>query len=149
MIYVRNTQDQRLLDFSKIVFRDQVNMDINFKREECITKAVDEDGQELLAVIIFHDYIDRLRMEMSIAAVSPKWCNRRVLFECFDFCFNICGVQRIYTQVMGPNEQALSLNKRLGFELIADLPDFQKDIDGNALNNQVFTMTKEQCRWIK
>lgn len=149
MIHIRNQQDQRFYDWVRHVFREQLNMNVDFDAEKCVTKAIDKDGEELLAVVVFHDMLEGVRMEMSIASLSPEWCKRRVLFDCFDFCFNICGVQRIYTQVMGSNEKALELNKRLGFQLNTVLPGFQQDIDGNILDNHVFTMTKDECRWIK
>ena len=150
MIYVRDLPDQALLNWAARIFQDQCNIDALFTLDggKCQVKAVDRDGEELLAAVLFHDYIPGVRMEMSIASVSPKWCNRRVLFECFNYCFNICDIKRIYTQVHGNNEVAKAMNKRLGFNLLAVLPEFQKTRDGEIVETTVFTMTKDQCRWI-
>jgi len=148
MIRIIDQQDQIFLDFVRSNIRQNVGLDVNYKQETCKTKAIDRDGEELLAVVVFHDFIPGHRMELSIAAKSPKWGTKKVLFNCFDYCFNICEVNRIYTQVLGNNTKALEFNKRLGFEEIAILPEFTQDIYGKAQDNHVFTMTKKECRWI-
>lgn len=148
MIHVRDQQDQRFLDWVRVNFRETIGLDVNFDKNTCLTKAIDRDKKELLAVVVFHDFIPGHRMEMSIASADPKWCNRKVLFNCFDYCFNICEVNRIYTQVMGNNPKALEMNKRLGFREMAVLPGFTVDIDGKAHDNHVFSMNKKECRWI-
>ncbi len=148
MICIRDVQDERLYDWVHAVFRDKINLEVKFDPKKCATKAIDRDKEELLAVVVFHDYLPNHRMEMSIASVSPKWATRKVLFDCFNYCFNICKVNRIYTQVMASNQEALEMNRRLGFKELEALPEFTQDLSGDLHDCHVFTMNKNECRWI-
>lgn len=151
MVNIRKLQCQEFLDWAAMVFYYEDGLVTNFKIESCHVIGVDMevDGKlELIAVIIFHNFLLPHKMEISIATKSPKWCTRRVLFECFDYCFNIAKINRIYTQVMASNKKALDMNRRLGFEEVAVLPEFTPDAEDKLHDNHVFTMTREQCRWI-
>jgi hypothetical protein len=40
------------------------------------------------------------------------------------------------------------MNKRLGFTELAVLPDFVVKTTGEVTDNHVFTMTKNECKWL-
>jgi RimJ/RimL family protein N-acetyltransferase len=107
-----------------------------------------DDGKDLLGVVVFHNYQPPATIEISIITVSNKWCTKSVLLSCFDYCFNIAKVKRIYTQVCASNHVAINMNKRLGFTELAVLPDFVVKTTGEVTDNHVFTMTKNECKWL-
>jgi len=148
MINIRDVREQSVLDWATIVFRRSAGINTNFDLEKIAMKAVDRDGKDLLAVIVISDLVDGERLEMSVASVDPTFLTKKVLFDCFNFCFNICGVKRIYTQVIGENEKALEFNKRLGFKEIVVLPEYTRNAAGEMKDNHVFIMAKNECRWI-
>lgn len=147
MINIRPTKDQGVLLWAQKYLYEHQRLPTSFDPNKCQWIAID-DGKDLLAVIIFHDYYYPARIEMSIASKSPRFCTRKVLSYCFNFCFNIAKVERVYTQVCGNNAKALEWNKRLGFKETAVLPDFTIDLDDKIHDNHVFTMTKKECNWL-
>jgi RimJ/RimL family protein N-acetyltransferase len=107
-----------------------------------------DDGADILGVVVLFNYSPPATIEMSIVTESPKWCTRKVLFHCFNYCFNIANVKRIYTQVKGDNRIALEMNRRLGFKEMAVLPDNVVTVDGEVSDNHIFSMTKNECKWL-
>ena len=55
--------------------------------------GVQKNGQ-LIAGAVFHDYRDG-QIEASIAASSPSWATRSVLYSLFAYPFNQCDANRL------------------------------------------------------
>jgi RimJ/RimL family protein N-acetyltransferase len=141
-----DSQDPRLIEWAKPHF-ERANVDTSFSVGSCKMKAVYNKDQ-LLAVVFFHNYVPGLRIEMSIASASPRWASKQVLTKCFEYCFNECNIERIYTQVMGSNTKALEMNKKLGFKEVAVLPQFCLDVHRRLQDTHIFSMTKNECKWL-
>jgi len=146
MIYIRSLQDVRILQWAQNKLRETIRLNPYFDPNSSTVISIVDD-QNILGAVIFTNYQPPATVEMSIVTVSPKWCNRQVLYECFRYCFETLEVKRIYTQVKGDNKKALDLNRRLGFKEIAVLPDYVVDMDDKIHDNHVFTMTKDECKW--
>jgi hypothetical protein len=81
---------------------------------------------------------------MHIAAVSEvNWMNRDLLWAAFDYPFNKLGVSVILGQICGSNEDALKLNRHLGFKVVAEIADAH--MDGDLV---IMAMKREDCRWL-
>lgn len=141
-----NSKDPRLIEWARPYF-ESANVDTSFTADSCSMKAI-EDGNNLLAVVFFHNYIPGARIEMSIASASPKWASKEVLTNCFEYCFNECNIERIYTQVMGSNAKALKMNRKLGFKEVAVLPQFCLDVHRRLEDTHIFTMKRNECKWL-
>ena len=102
----------------------------------------------MLGVVVFYNHVPKVRLEMALIGLSPKWLTKKVIVNCFDYCFNVVKVNRLYTQVTGNNTHALEINKRLGLKELAILPDYVADMNGVMQDNHVFSMTKEECKWL-
>jgi hypothetical protein len=82
--------------------------------------------------------------QMHIAAVSEvNWMNRDLLWAAFDYPFNKLGVSVILGQICGSNEDALKLNRHLGFKVVAEIADAH--MDGDLV---IMAMKREDCRWL-
>jgi len=65
------------------------------------------------------------------------------LWAVFDYPFNKLGVSVILGQVCKDNEDALRLNRHLGFKVVADIPDAH--MSGDLV---IMAMRKEECRFL-
>ena len=147
MIYVREMQDIGLVKWAQEKLSKDLNQKIFFDANDCHVMAVD-DGKDLLAVILFYNMVLPAKIEMAIVSNSPKWCTRNVLYQMANFCFNVCKVKRIYTQVCASNSKALAMNRRLGLRETAVLPESIVKLDGTMEDNHIFTMTESECKWV-
>lgn len=147
MIYLNTVQDIRLLKIAEEGLMRTVGTHTYFNAEQCTWMGVFDDDV-LLGVVVIHNYEASACVQMSIYSESPKWCTRKVLVTAFDYCFNTLDIKRVYTQVCAENAKALKMNKRLGFEQIAVLPESIVRLDGKVCDNHIFTMTREQCRFL-
>lgn len=101
-----------------------------------------KDG-ELVAVAGYCNFLPR-SCEMHIAAVEGgHWANKDFLWAAFDYPFNKLGVSVIIASVEKSNEDALRLNRHLGFEVKAEIPDAH--LFGDLV---IMAMRKEDCRWL-
>lgn len=148
MINIRDVQDERIVRWAQNRLREDLGLNVYFDPATSTTLTIDND-EELFAVVVFTNYQPPATIEMSIYSQDRRWCSRKVLKECFRYCFETLGVRRIYTQVKSDNKKALDMNKRLGFEEIAVLPEQIVDMAGNVLDNHIFTMTRENCKWLE
>lgn len=81
---------------------------------------------------------------MHVAAVpGARWMTKDYLQVCFAYPFLQLGCSKLIGLVGEGNMQARKFDEHLGFVLEATLEDAHPD--GKLL---VYTMTKEQCRWI-
>jgi RimJ/RimL family protein N-acetyltransferase len=82
-----------------------------------------EAGQPL-AGIVFHDYQpDYGTIQLSAAAISPKWASRRIVAQLLSYPFNELGVHKVWTATQHKNERALKFNKGVGFTVEGTLRD--------------------------
>lgn len=99
------------------------------------------DG-EVKAVVAFDNILDKSCM-MHTAAIVPNWISKDLLWACFDYPFNILKVKVIIASVASTNEEALKLDRHLGFVDKAYIEDAH--IDGDLV---ILAMRREDCRWL-
>ena len=104
-------------------------------------KSVQKNGQ-LIAGAVFHDYRDG-QIEASIAASSPSWATRSVLYSLFAYPFNQCDANRLLVTCDESNDKAMKMNKQLGFTPEGILR--QMYYPNDAI---VWGMLKDECKWI-
>jgi hypothetical protein len=110
--------------------------------EETVCIGQEIDGN-LVAVVGYCSFMPNA-CQMHIAAVSEvNWMSRDLLWAAFDYPFNKLGVKVILGQICGSNEDALRLNRHLGFKVVAEIPDAH--MDGDLV---IMAMRKEDCRWL-
>ena len=99
------------------------------------------DG-EVKAVVAFDNILDKSCM-MHTAAIVPNWISKDLLWACFDYPFNILKVKVILASVASTNEEALRLDRHLGFVDKAYIEDAH--LDGDLV---ILAMRRENCRWL-
>jgi hypothetical protein len=110
--------------------------------EETVCIGQEIDG--VLAAVVGYCSFMPNACQMHIAAVDEvNWMSRDLLWAAFDYPFNKLGVKVILGQICGSNEDALRLNRHLGFKVIAEIPDAH--MDGDLV---IMAMRREDCRWL-
>lgn len=110
--------------------------------EETVCIGQEIDGV-LAAVVGFCSFMPNA-CQMHIAAVDEvNWMSRDLLWAAFDYPFNVLGVKVILGQICASNEDALRLNRHLGFKVVAEIPDAH--MDGDLV---IMAMRREDCRWL-
>lgn len=103
-------------------------------------------GQEidgnLVAVVGYCGFLPN-SCQMHVASVGENWMSRDLLWAAFDYPFNKLKIRTILAPVYSGNEEALRLNRHLGFEVKAEIEDAHMDGDLTIL-----TMKREQCKWL-
>lgn len=99
------------------------------------------DG-EVKAVVAYDNILDK-SCEMHTAAIVPNWISKDLLWACFDYPFNILKVKVILASVASTNEEALRLDRHLGFIDKAYIEDAH--VDGDLV---ILAMRRENCRWL-
>lgn len=98
---------------------------------------------ELTGGVLYNGYT-RASINMHVAAFSPRWGSRDMLWVCFDYPFNQLGCKKVFGQVPSKNEHALEFNLKLGFKIETLIPDVFPEDD-----LLVVSMVREDCRWLK
>lgn len=108
---------------------------------DCTTLAV-FDGQELLGVIVYHNYVSKSGViEVGGAAEHPRWLTRHVLYEMFSFPFNDLGCQMVVMRVSADNRRLARILTAYGFESYK-IPRLR----GRHEDEVVFTLTDDRWR---
>lgn len=101
-------------------------------------------GNELIAGVIYSNYCKNHSIEMSVASVDKRWCNRHNLKAFFKYPFIELGLERVWTQCSAEQEGVVMFNKRLGFKQEGFHPRGWP-MGGDSLS---FGMLKEDCKWL-
>lgn len=109
------------------------------KNTVCIGQELDG---EVVAVVAYTNIQDK-SCAMHQAAIVPNWITRDLLWACFDYPFNKLGVKVILAAVSSNNEEALKLDRHLGFVDKAYIEDAHTD--GDLV---ILAMRRENCRWL-
>lgn len=99
------------------------------------------DG-EIKAVVAYDNIMDKSCL-MHTAAIVPNWISKDLLWACFDYPFNKLGLRVILASVASTNEEALKLDRHLGFKDKAYIEDAHAD--GDLV---ILAMRREDCRWL-
>ena len=73
-------------------------------------------SETLVAGVVFHNHNPESGvMEMSAAAIDPKWMSRRVIYTAHDFIFNQMACQMAVLRVSEENERMRRIGRALGY----------------------------------
>jgi len=106
---------------------------------QCIGQEVDG---EIIAVIGYSNFLPKA-CEIHVGSICGNWATKDLLWAAFDYPFNKLEVKVILGQVCGDNKEAIRLNRHLGFEIVAEIPDAHQF--GDLV---IMAMKREQCRWL-
>lgn len=105
--------------------------------------GVIEDGK-LIAGVVYTGYFPNHSIEMSIASIDKRWCNRHNLKAFFRYPFIQLNLERVWTQCSAHDEGVIMFNKRLGFKQEGYHPKGWP-LSGDSLS---WGMLKENCKWL-
>lgn len=81
-----------------------------------------DDGARLLGVCVFHNYHRSVGLvEISFAAVSPKWATRGIIRALLSVAFEQYGCRKVCLQIPHDNARAIRFNEGIGFRREATL----------------------------
>ena len=101
-----------------------------------------EINGEIGAVVAYTNFQDKSCC-MHVASIMPNWISKDLLWASFDYPFNKAKVKVILAAVSSNNDEALKLNRHLGFVDKAYIEDAH--VDGDLV---ILAMRRENCRWI-
>ena len=105
----------------------------------CIGQEIDGEIGAVVAYTNIHDN----SCAMHQAAIVPNGISKDLLWACFDYPFNTLKVKVILAAVSSNNEEALKLDRHLGFIDKAYIEDAHTD--GDLV---ILAMRRENCRWL-
>ncbi len=81
----------------------------------CRAMGVLDSHDKLVAGVVFHNWDKRSGViEVSSAAIDPRWASRNVLSAAFAYCFDGLGCQSVVARISENNKRASRLWKALG-----------------------------------
>jgi hypothetical protein len=98
---------------------------------------------ELLAIMIYHN-ASQCNCEITCVTFKPCPLSRKVYRDLFAYPFLQCGFRRLSAVVKVSNSRSLDCTRRLGFSVEGLLRNWYPDCDGI-----LFSMLKEECKWLK
>ena len=101
----------------------------------------EKDGN-LVAVIAFCNFVNN-SCAMHIGTVGENWMDRNLLWACFDYPFIKLEKKVILATMEASNDEAIKLNRHLGFQDKALIEDAHEN--GDLL---LMAMRKEDCKWL-
>ncbi|MBN9410832.1 MAG: GNAT family N-acetyltransferase [Burkholderiales bacterium] len=98
-----------------------------------------------LAAAVLYDSFNGRSVQMHVASDGSKsWMNKAFLLMAFDLPFNQWRVNKIIGLVDSTNHEAIRFDENIGFHLEHVVTDAGPE--GDLL---IYSMTRQQCRWIK
>ncbi len=105
----------------------------------CIGQEIDGDVKAVIAYTNFQEK----SCCMHVASIQDGWISKDLLWAAFDYPFNKLKVKVILATVASTNEEALKLDRHLGFVDKAYIEDAHTD--GDLV---ILAMRRENCRWL-
>ncbi|WP_245489078.1 GNAT family protein [Mesorhizobium sp. M7D.F.Ca.US.004.03.1.1] len=108
----------------------------------CKAIGVIEDGGDLVAGMVFHDWQPGPGLiQISSASKTPRWLTADVRHIMFSYPFDQIGCQMVVLQVSAKNERMVRIAKAFGFT-----PYLIKRMRGRDEDGYVFTLTDDDWR---
>lgn len=102
-------------------------------------------GSELLAGIVYTQYIPNVSIEMTVFSIDKRWCSRHTLREIFCYPFIQLRLERTQAVCSANNEGVIMFLKRLGFSQ----EGFHRKAYFDGSDAVSFGMLKSECKWIE
>jgi len=101
-------------------------------------------AKELAVGGIFRDYTGAGgSVAAHIAVFDLRGMNRTFLFSAFHYAFEQLKVAQVLAPVESTNTKSLEFVRKVGFKLVARIPDAFPDGD-----MVIHTIVRDQCRWL-
>lgn len=89
---------------------------------QCTAIGVEDKNGDALAGVVFHDFQEQFRtMQVSFAAVSPRWATRNMVRTLLFYPFEQAKVQKLWSAIQHTNARALKFSTGIGFRKEATL----------------------------
>ena len=112
------------------------------KFDENATFIGQEKDGNLVAVVAFCGFLPNA-CHMHIGSVGEHWMSKDLLWACFDYPFIKLEKKVILATLDASNEEAVRLNRHLGFQDKCVIEDAHEN--GDLL---IMTMKREDCKWL-
>ncbi len=110
----------------------------------CRTVGVIDDAGDLVAGIVFNNH-RYPGIEATIASVTPRWCNHRILRGIFSLPFEQWGCTRVTAVVESVNQPARAFVQKIGFR--------QEGVMRRAFPSGedavIYGLLREECHWLE
>lgn len=83
-------------------------------------------------------------MEMTVAALDPRWCTRAALRRVFGYPFIQLERRTVLAVCKRNNAHVRDFVKRVGFTLVGPVPGVYWTEDG-----MLYAMKRENCKWLE
>ena len=110
---------------------------------ECRAIGAVLDGR-LIAGAVYNNYAGFM-VDIHVATIDKKWCNRRVLRAIFDMAFEHLTCERINMMCSKKNKSMRRLATGLGFKQEGT----HRKAHLGTSDGISYGMLKKECRWIK
>ena len=109
----------------------------------CTAIGVADDNRLIAGVVYnnFHGYM----VEVSMASIDPRWCNRRTMRALFKYPFEQLKVRRLQITMAKRDKKTRKLFERMGFKF--EGTGRQAWPDGT--DACVYSLLRHECRWLK
>jgi len=97
---------------------------------------------QVVAVVAYYAFLPNA-CSMHIGSVGEHWMSKDLLWACFDYPFNKLEKKVILATLDAANEEAVRLNRHLGFQDKCVINDAHEN--GDLL---IMTMKREDCKWL-
>lgn len=118
------------------------SLKVHFPQASCTWLTSLDEAGSILGVVVY-ERCTQYNCEMSVAAASPLFLNRRALRVFFRYPFTQLNLRRVTAMVSVQNTHAYQFNRRLGFSVEGCARRWYGDADGILLG-----MLKEECKWL-
>jgi RimJ/RimL family protein N-acetyltransferase len=98
----------------------------------------------IIAGVVYHSYRPKYNIEMSIAAITPKWATRKTLKALFAYPFMQLGLPRVTAVVSAKDKSVQRFDERLGFKREGLMRDAHPD--GDAV---IYGLLRKDCKYIE
>jgi RimJ/RimL family protein N-acetyltransferase len=76
-----------------------------------------DSGHRVIAGVVFHDWIPAAgTIQLSMAAISPKWATRDTLAGLFRYAFETNGANKLWTATPHKSDRAIRFNRGIGMK---------------------------------
>ena len=133
---------RRVTTENQVYLKKWLDESLSTKFPDNMTCIGQEMAGEIVGVVGFSDFTPT-SCYMHTSSIDPLWITKDLLWASFDYPFNILKVKVILASVASTNEEALKLDRHLGFVDKAYIEDAH--LDGDLV---ILAMRRENCRWI-
>ena len=113
------------------------------KMPEQSTFIGQKKDEQLVAVVAYCNFVENA-CGMHIGSIGEHWMSKDLLWATFDYPFNKLKKKVIVVSLEASNEDAIRLNRHLGFRVETVIKDAHEYGD-----LMIMSMRAEDCKWLK